>query len=250
MSGSFHRHVVERNERQLCTVDGCSRLRHGASRHCNVHHLREQRLGSPTARRVTKGQLAPYKRLAERFLKANSSHPAITQVAQELDRMLTEGAALMDARVAEGGPAWRPAVKDVRAKTAVELKRLRDKGASGLDLLRSALALHLVSQFLPHVVPRFTPVYNVALARSVLYTRPLSCHMSDPRRSRHGEPRRVLDYLSAPMLRQFGKSLALMLLVVLEHAGKAIERQIMQPEPTRNQKLARTIEAEPFIAAA
>jgi hypothetical protein len=60
----------------------------------------------------------------------------------------------------------------------------------------------------------------------------------------------VQDYLSAPMLRQLGKQLAVLLIGVLTAATKAIEEHLSKPQPSRAERLAQAIERHPFTVPA
>jgi len=214
----YWRDRVDANKRLPCEVRGCPRTRTAGARWCNRHRLRDARFGSPEAFALPRRRLASLSKIASKFLTANSGHPAVTLARRDLDAMLAEGAAHVAARDAW----WKPAERDVTGKTAVELKRLHDAGATSLDLLRAALTVHLTACLPPALLERATPEYRHALARAVLMAKPLNKRMILTSRYK---PRRIYSRLSTRVLRSLGKTLAVKLCVVLDAMARAIEQQ-------------------------
>jgi hypothetical protein len=237
--------LAAHNQQLRCSISGCTSLRHGTSRHCNRHHLREQRYGDPNFRGIVKRQLTSYRKLAKRFLKVNHDHPAVVLVCAELDRLMSDGVEYVNVHVnAETDPHWKPSPRDIRGKQAVEMRRLRERGATALDLLAAALSVELFAFYRSNVLERATPAYNYTLARAVLMVKPLEAQKV---LRADFSTRAVSPYLSTCMLRELGKHLAVSLCGVLDAATKAIDKQLREPPPTRSQRIAKAITV-PFKA--
>src|SRR5207245_2036352 len=111
--GKAIRDRLARRGPRPCSVGGCLRPCHQLSQWCRRHPRQAERHGSPTQRAIRVYELRPYFNSVDRFLAANVGHPALQLAYADLQRLLTEAAALL--------VTHRPRSRDWRTRLRLDL---------------------------------------------------------------------------------------------------------------------------------
>lgn len=148
-----------------CRVIGCPRPTRsaagkGVSRlYCRRHEDHFQRHGSYHKRSYSGAQLAPYRRAAQAWLKANAEKPAIRHAVQRADNLLRNaGAAEAAFRLRGLSPAGR---------ARVAWARVRDAAGDPNKVLAAWLAVELILQDDPQ--PEHRPEFKRVQAAKIVH---------------------------------------------------------------------------------
>jgi len=118
------------NETLKCSVEGCTDRRHAMSSYCRNHREKNRRNGAPTALAIRPNELAPYEKIARKFLRFKADHPAIIAAIKWADEWL-QSAALGEKHV----PAQR------------FMQAAYDRNVSGFTIIARVLAVYLYHSY-------------------------------------------------------------------------------------------------------
>ena len=166
---------------QRCIVMGCNRLTQRAARtglsetHCKAHVEFHRRHGSYWRKSYSAAEIAPYRRAARRWLRANREDGEVASAIARLDSLLADSGrpqSAFDLRGLSG-----------KEKARIALARLREAGKGGRDLLEIALSIAATYKAIgPRGNPEFRQVQVAKLAHRLASGTVLRNHEGTPYR--------------------------------------------------------------------
>jgi len=139
-----------------CRVSPCPHRASAPHTICNVHRDRLRFYGHVKGRHIHRRESKPYLKLAERFWRLNASHPASVIALDEMKQLLTPGPEPRYNKRSPHYQLWR------------ELTRLHKAGVTPERALLTCLALYMLSEEQPAVLPGDRR-FQFAVARSLFF---------------------------------------------------------------------------------
>jgi hypothetical protein len=134
---------IQRNRAisRLCEVAGCGKSVHQFGAFCFPHHKRRMFYGHAEATPLLRGELRPYRRAVDEFLRVNADHPAVIAAREFFEILLETSQTFITT-----GTAGR--IKSSQ-KLAHHLAFAKREGVLGVQLLAEALTVAAFAEFQP-----------------------------------------------------------------------------------------------------
>jgi hypothetical protein len=176
-------------------------------------------------------ELRPYSRTIHAFQAANFGHPALAIAYDELNRLLTDAAAVP--------VTFRPKPREWRTRLRLDLQRLHSAGLTGREMFEIAAALHLFAVSQPRSLAPWSREFWFQLSRLLLNSRQRKPRCN-PLVSKYVQSR-----LPANALEHLGRTITTVLAGILRAMVATIERHAKAPQEIKEQ-IAQAVASTPF----